>query len=142
VCQFRSQFNPFSQQPNKLHSRVICLDKDCCEDFERDEDDHDYRMIYCPACRARKASENKYAIAPNRVNQQGEVSRFAGQEERQIAQAVLNMQPPPGHRLQSESINIDFGRGTMNIERTYEPEPTARSTGLGILNSWLGKPAT
>jgi hypothetical protein len=66
------------------------------------------------------------------------VTRFASQEERQLAQAVLTMTPPRGHRLQSESINIDFGRGTMNIDRKFEPEPTVRSTGLGLISGWFG----
>jgi hypothetical protein len=110
----------------------------CYEYFERA--DGDTRTTKCPACRAKERSGNRSTLT--RQQGQSEVTRFASQEERQLAQAVLTMTPPRGHRLQSESINIDFGRGTMNIDRKFEPEPTVRSTGLGLISGWFGGKAT
>jgi hypothetical protein len=113
----------------------MCSADGCYESFERD--DGDTRTTKCPACRAKERAGNRSALT--RQQGQSEVTRFASKEERELAQAVLSMAPPRGHRLQSETINIDFGRGTMNIDRKFEPEPTVSSTGLGILGSWLGR---
>ena len=118
------------------------MSPDCDEYFEVSPSDT--RTTKCPACRAKEASANRSALTSNPVSRQGrsEVTRFARQEERELAQAVLNMQPPRGHRLRSESVNIDFTKGTMNVERKYEPEPTVSSTGLGIVSRWFGGKAT
>jgi hypothetical protein len=116
--------NTCSQQPDPLLPRAICMATDCYEYFERALDDT--HITRCPACRVKQLLSN----------QRQEEKR---QEEKQQGRVVLDMPSTLRDRLLSETIDINFGTGSMSIERKYEPEPITKRTMLWNLTHWFGQ---
>jgi hypothetical protein len=97
---------------------------DCYEYFERALDDT--HITRCPACRVKQLLSNQWQ----------EEKR---QEEKQQGRVVLDMPSTLRDRLLSETIDINFGTGSMSIERKYEPEPITKRTMLWNLTHWFGQ---
>ncbi|PMD58343.1 uncharacterized protein K444DRAFT_430978 [Hyaloscypha bicolor E] len=106
-------------RPGPLEVITICMSSDCYEYFERALDDT--HITRCPACRAKQLLSNQR------------------QEEKQQGWVALDMPSTLRNRLFSETIDINFGTGSMSIDRKYRPEPIMIRTMLWDLTHWFGQ---
>jgi hypothetical protein len=114
-----SLLNACPRKPDPLPPSTICMSSGCYEYFERALDDT--HITRCPACREKQLLSNQR------------------QEEKQQGWVSLDMPSTLRNRLFSETIDINFGTGSMSIDRKDRPEPIMTRTMLWDLTHWFGQ---